>query len=264
VKRTHTATLRKKRATVQSVERAFDLLEALAAAKGELGILDLSECVHLHPSTVHRLLATLVQRGYVRQSPLTGRYALGARVLQFSRFYDQTTLRVEAYPFLERLVRASGETTNLSILDHDEAVYIDQVQSPHLVRMFAQIGRRVPLHSTGCGKILLAYLEPAERARIIREKGLPACTRNTITNPQELGRVLAQVRRCGYAVDNEEMERGVRCVAGPVRDHTGKVIAAISISGPVTRMTKERIPQLSKLVVNVCRELSMRFGYRET
>lgn len=265
MKPTRKAKSSKNRATVQSVERAFDILEALAAAKGELGILDLSERVHLHPSTVHRLLMTLLQRGYVRQSDQTGRYSLGARLLQLGRvIHDHSTIRAEAHPFLERLVQASGETTNLSILDHDEAVYIDQVESPHLVRMFAQIGRRVPLHSTGCGKVLLAYLEPAERSRIIREKGLPAYTRNTITNPKELERALAEIRRYGYAVDDEETDEGVRCVAGPVRDHTGKVIAAISISGPITRVTKEKIPHLGKLVAEACSELSVMLGYKET
>ncbi len=255
----------KNRATVQSVERAFDILETLAAEQGELGILDLSERVRLHPSTVHRLLTTLLQSGYVRQNDRTGRYSLGARLLQLGRvIHNHSTLRAEARPFLERLMQASGETTNLSILDRDEAVYIDQVESPRLVRMFAQIGRRVPWHSTGCGKVLLAYLEPAERNRILRKKSLPAYTRNTITKPRELERVLAEIRRCGYAVDDEETEEGVRCVAGPVRDHTGKVIAAISLSGPVTRMTKEKIPRLGKLVAEACAELSAILGYQGT
>jgi DNA-binding IclR family transcriptional regulator len=120
----------------------------------------------------------------------------------------------------------------------------------------------VPLHSTGCGKVLLAYLEPAERNRIITERGLPAATRNTITTPQELERAMAEVRQCGFAVDDEEHDEGVRCVAGPVHDHTDKVIAAVSLSGPTSRVTKEKIPVLSRLVTQACLELSMALGFK--
>ncbi len=259
----HRAKAVKSRTSVQSVERTFDVLEALAATDGELGILDLSNRVGLHASTVHRLLATLVLRGYARQSSQTGRYSLGPRALLLGRaFSDQSTIRAEAHPFLQRLVEASGETANLSTLDYDEAVYIDQVSSPQVVRMFAEIGRRVPLHSTGCGKVLLAYVEPAERNRIIAARGLPAVTRNTITTPQELERAMAEVRRCGFAVDDEEHDEGVRCVAGPVRDHMDKVIAAVSLSGPTSRVTKEKIPELGRLVTQACLELSMALGYK--
>ena len=252
-------------ATVQSVERSLDILEALAAASDGIGILDLSERVSLHASTVHCLLATLVHRGYVRQNSQTDRYALGPRALQLGRaFHDRSGLRAEAHPFLQHLMEASGETANLSILDHWEAVYIDQVQSPRVVRMFAEIGRRVPLHSTGCGKVFLAYLAPAEQGRIVAEKGLPANTRYTITTARELERAVAEIRRCGFAVDNEEQDEGVRCVAAPVRDHTGEVVAAISISGPTTRVTKERVPELGKLVVTICAQLSAALGYEET
>ncbi len=259
----HKAKAVKGHTSVQSVERTFDILEVLAATEGELGILDLSNRVGLHASTVHRLLATLVLRGYARQSHQTGRYSLGPRALLLGRAYsDHSTIWAEAHPFLQRLVEGSGETANLSTLDGDQAVYIDQVASPHLVRMFAVIGRRVPLHSTGCGKVLLAHLEPSERARVIHEKGLPRSTRYTISSAAELERELADIRRRGYAVDDRENDEDVRCIAGPVRDHTGKVIAALSISGPTARVTKERIPDMCRLVVTVATELSATLGHK--
>ncbi len=255
----------KNHATVQSVERTFDVLEVLAATPDDFGILDLSNRVGLHPSTVHRLLATLVHRGYARQDHKTGRYSLGSRTLSLGRaFRDHSAIRAEAHPFLQRLMEASGETANLSILDRNEAVYIDQVQCPRIVRIFAEIGRRVPLHSTGCGKVLLAYMEAAERNRIIAEQGLRASTHQTITSLRELERALTEVRRCGFAVDDEEQDEGVRCVAGPVRDHTDKVIGAVSLSGPTNRLTQDRIPGLGKLVAETCSELSAVLGYKET
>lgn len=256
------ATATSRRITVQTVERALDIMEALADVKGEIGIVELSRLVGLHASTVHRLLSSLMKRGYVNQNDQTGRYYLGSRILSLCRaFNEQTNIRAQARPFLQRLMEKSGETANLIVLDRDEAVYIDQAQSPHLIRMFAEIGRRVPLHSTGCGKVLLAYQKPEERARIMREKGLPANTPHTITSPDELEEELAKVRAQGYAIDNEEQEIGVRCVAAPVRDYTGQVVAAISLSGPTTRLSLERIEALAPLVVAACAELSASLGY---
>jgi IclR family KDG regulon transcriptional repressor len=251
------------RSKVQSVERCLDILESLAVAENSIGILDLSNRVALHPSTVHRLLSTLLARGYVRQDSRNGRYSLGARALALAQsFHERQDLRTDAHPFLQRLMQETGETANLIVLDCDEAVYVDQVPSPHLVRMFASIGRHVPLHSTGCGKVLLAHLESSERSRIFREKGLPRSTRYTITSATELERELADIRRRGYAVDDRENDEDVRCIAGPVRDHMGKVIAALSISGPTARVTKERIPDMGRLVVAIATELSAALGHK--
>ncbi len=251
------------RSKVQSVERCLDILESLAIAENGIGILDLSNRVALHPSTVHRLLSTLLTRGYVRQDNRNGRYSLGARTLALAQsFHEQHNIRNDAHPFLERLMQETGETANLIVPDCDEAVYVDQVPSPHLVRMFASIGRHVPLHSTGCGKVLLAHLESSERSRILREKGLGRSTRFTITSTTELERELADIRRRGYAVDDRENDEDVRCIAGPVHDHTGKVIAALSISGPVSRITKERVPELSRCVVRISAQISAALGHK--
>ena len=250
------------RGTVQSVERSLDILEALSAAEDGIGILDLSSRVSLHASTVHRLLGTLVTRGYVRQNPQTSRYSLGPRTLQLAHaFQDHSDLCAEAHPFLQSLMEQSGETANLVVLDRAQAVYVDQVASPRLVRMFTVIGRHVPLHSTACGKVLLAHLDPTERSRVIRENGLSAQTHYTITTAKELDRELADICRRGFAVDDQEQDEGVRCVASPVCDHTGRVVAAISISGPTTRVTKERLPELGKLVIAIAAQLSAALGY---
>ncbi len=252
------------RRQVQSVERCLDILECLADVENGLGILDLSHRVSLHPSTVHRILSTLVARGYVRQDRRNSSYSLGARTLTLAQsFGDQHDLRRDAHPFLECLMQETGETANLIILNDDEAVYLDQAASPHLVRMFARIGHRVPLHSTGCGKVLLAFLDPSDRSRILRDKNLARITRYTITSAAKLLRELAEIRRRGYALDDRENDEDVRCIAGPVRDHTGAVIAALSISGPSSRITKERVPELSRVVVKISSQISAALGYTD-
>jgi DNA-binding IclR family transcriptional regulator len=249
---------------VQSLDRALDILEALAGAGRGIGIVDLSARVGLHASTAHRLLATLVARGYARQSSRSQRYSLGTRVLQLGRsFHDRSDLRQEAHRYLQQLTAMSEETANLVMRDGDEVVYIDQVQSPHLVRMFAEIGRRVPLHSTAGGKAILAYWDPPEVRRLIADRGLPGKTSHTITAQEDLERALAEVRRSGFAIDDQEQEEGVRCVAGPVRDQTGEVVAALSLSGPTTRMTRNRIAELGPLVVTICGDLSIALGYQD-
>ncbi len=250
------------RATVQSLERALDILEALAASGQGVGIVDLSTRVSLHVSTVHRLLATLVRRGYARQHAHSGQYALGFRLLNFSRaVQEQSDLRTEARTYLMRLTENSGETSNLIVLHQNQAMYIDQVQSPRLARIFAEIGRCVPLHSTGGGKAILACLGEEERAALLAGHNLESLTPHTITSIEALEQVLMQVRAQGYAVDDEEQEEGVRCVAAPVRDHTGRVAAALSVSGPTSRMTRERITELGQIVVAACEELSREIGY---
>ena len=247
------------RSRVQSLDRALDILEALAGAGRGIGIVDLSARVGLHASTVHRLLATLVARGYARQSPRSQRYSLGTRVLQLGRsFHDRSDLRQEAHRYLQQLTEKSGETANLVMRDDDEVVYIDQVQSPHLVRMFAEIGRRVPLHSTAGGKAIY-FWDPAECT--LGDEG--SANSHTITSQEDLELALAEVRRCGFAIDDQEQEEGVRCVGGPVRDQTGDVVAALSLSGPTTRMTRSRIAELGPLVVTVCGDLSAALGYQE-
>ena len=250
------------RATVQSVERSLDILEALAASGQGIGIVELSSRVSLHVSTVHRLLATLVSRGYARQHAHSGQYALGFRLLSFSQAVrEQSDLRTEARNYLMRLTEQSGETSNLVVLHQSQAMYVDQVQSPRLARIFAEIGRCVPLHSTGGGKAILACFGDEDRAEFMAGHKLESLTPHTITTRDALDQALAQVRLQGYAVDDEEQEEGVRCVAAPVRDHTGQVVAALSVSGPTSRMARERIAELAAMVVDSCVELSRELGY---
>ncbi len=245
------------------MERTLDLLEALAEG-GESGIAQLSARVGLHASTVHRLLSTLISRGYVRQNPETGRYLLGLKALDVARAVrDHLDLRMEAAPILQKLMRDSGETANLAVLDDRQIVYLEQVSSPGwMLRMFVQVGARAPLHSTAAGKVLLAHLAEPELRRILSSYSLDPYASRTIVDSGVLLAELEDVRSQGYATDYGEQEEGVSCIAGPVRDHTGWVVAAISISGPWIRITEERVRSLVPLVREACDRLSLALGYR--
>lgn len=250
--------------TVQSVERTLDILEALAD-RGEAGIAQLSHQVGLHASTVHRLLSTLIARGYVRQNHETGRYQVGLKALDVARAVrDHLDLRMEALPILRELMQKSGETANLAVLDGQHLVYLEQVSSPGwMLRMFVQVGARAPLHSTASGKVLLANLPEVELNKKLANYSLTPYAGRTIVDKGVLLSELADVRRDGYATDYGEQEEGVSCVAGPVRDFTGRVVAAISISGPWIRITPERVSVLVPIISESCARLSTALGYKE-
>jgi IclR family transcriptional regulator, acetate operon repressor len=217
---------------VQSVERALDVLELLAGA-GPLGLSDVAAGAGLPEGTAHRLLRTLIVRGYVRQGH-DRRYALGTRPLGLGDAARRATV-AGSTPFLARLVEISGETANLAVLEGDHVVYVAQVPSAHRLRLFAEVGRHVAAHSTAVGKVMLAGLSDREVSELVARTGLPPRTPRTLTSASALLDELARIRRTGWAVDDEEEETGVRCVAVPVLDD-GRVVAAMSVSGPTSRM----------------------------
>jgi IclR family acetate operon transcriptional repressor len=237
---------------VQSIERAFDLLEMLADADGALGLSELATASGLPLPTVHRLMRTMVNRGYVRQEA-SRRYTLGSRLIRLGETSSRmlgTWLR----PFLAQLVQLTGETANLAMLDGDEVVYMAQVPSPHQMRMFTEPGRRVRPHSTAVGKALLAQLPPADARAVLERSGMPAATPTTITDPDVLLAHLEVIRKQGYAVDEGEQEVGVRCFAVAVPDAPAAL--AISISGPQTRMTDDAAARIVPALTRIAGEMS--------
>ena len=236
------------RRSVQSVDRALDLLEALASADGEVSITALATRTSLHVSTVHRLLATLLRRGYVRQNPETSRYYAGAKLATLGdRGTRYGELRTRARPILRTVAEQTRESTNLVVLDDLMAVYIDSIPSPQAVRLFAQVGNRVPLHATGAGKALLAALPQARRDALIDRLELRPYTAHTLVEPAALRRALDEIRERGFAIDEEEYDEGVRCVAVPVGglDHA---VAALSVSAPAMRLSRQRCVELAPLL----------------
>lgn len=248
--------------TVQSIERAIRIMEELATEKEGMGVTELSHRVQLHKSTVHRILNTLLQYGYVEQNPNTERYRLGMKLLYLGgAILDRMDIRREAHDALNALAEEVNETVHLVVPEGDRAIYVDKIDSKRTIRMYSQIGRRAPYHASAVGKAILAFLPQEEVERII-SKGLEKYTKNTITDPEKLKKHLEMIRQKGYAVDDEENEVGIRCVGAPVFDHTGMVIAAISISGPIVTVTKEKIAELSEKVMESARRISEKMGWK--
>ena len=222
---------------VQSVERTFDLLEYILSAGGEMGISEAAVESGLPLPTIHRLLQTLVARGYVRQQP-SRRYALGPRLIPIGDGAQRMVGRW-AQRHLEGLAEVTGETANMALLDGDLAIYVAQVPSRHPMRMFTEIGRRVSLHCTGIGKVLLAQMSESKARELLKRTGMSAQTDKTITDLDTLIEQLVSIRQLGYALDDGEQEVGVRCVAVPVPD--GRSLLTLSVSGPESRISYEAI-----------------------
>jgi len=240
---------------VQSIERAFGLLETMADAGGLVGLTRLAAASGLPLPTIHRLVRTLVSLGYVRQDS-SRQYALGPRLIRLGEGASRL-IGLWARPHLTTLVDALGESANLAVLDGSEVVYMAQVPGRHSMRMFTEVGRRVSPHCTAVGKALLSQMGRDQVADVLSRTDLVAHTEFTITDPTEYLAELHRVRARGYAVDEGEFEVGVRCVA--VALDGGPARAALSVSGPTTRMTDEllerAVPHLRAAAVALVAEL---------
>ncbi len=248
---------------IRSVAKALMILDLLAASQREMSLAELAREMDLPKSTLHGLLSTLRDYGYIEQSAFDGRYRLGVRLFEIGNAVaNNWDVRRVAAPYIQQLVEELEETVHLVILDKGEVLYIDKRESRQSLRIVSQVGMRLPAHCTGVGKVLLAYLHPGEVKRIIALKGLPRYTRNTITDPHRLEAELEKIRSQGYAIDNEEIMDSLRCVAAPLREYNGKVCAAISVSGPAARMDGERLQLVIDRITRTAAEISARLGYR--
>jgi DNA-binding IclR family transcriptional regulator len=249
---------------VQAVDRALAIMETLARAGSPMMLSTISAELKLNISTVHRLLNALMTHGLVEQEPYQGRYRLGIKAFEIgNRALYSLDIRAIARPALLQLVDDFNETSNLAILDKYEVVYIDQVESSNIIKMLARPGTRAPAYCTGAGKVLLAYLNESQLNLFLQEVPLLPYTATTIIDPLQLREELQQIRQQGFALDHGEREEGVRCIAAPVFNHEGKVIGAISVSGPANRMSVELMHgKLATAVVQVARDIGRHLGYR--
>jgi len=252
---------------VQTIERASSILDILGQSSQGISIRELSAKLKLPKGTSHRLLSSLSYFGYVRQDPKTKDYFLGLKFVELGQILlSQLDLRKEAEPFLRDLAERTKETIHLVILDRNEIVYIDKVetdQNPSGLKMASRIGLRNPAHSSAVGKMILANFPEEELQSFFKEKSLLRRTENTITDPIQLREHLKSVRKQGYAVDDEENEKGIRCVAAPIYNETGKTVAAISITAPAFRVTRKIIQEtLKKEVMETALKISRRLGFR--
>jgi DNA-binding IclR family transcriptional regulator len=245
----------------QVVDRVVDILEAFLWLGPQLGVSELSRALGLKKATTHRLLGSLRRRDFVAQDPITRRYRLGIKLWELgSRATSQIGWVDRAQPFLQQLTDQTGETAHLAVLDDGEVLYIDKVESTHSLRMPSQVGRRLPAHCTGVGKALLAHLPAVDVASIMTRRGMARFTHHTITNLGALQADLTEVRRRGYSIDDEEIEDGLRCIGAPVRDHSGRVVAAVSIAGPASRLPDSDLPRQGALVLAATRAISTALG----
>lgn len=229
---------------LQGVTRVLDVLEAVADL-GPASLAEIATAAGLPKSGAHRMLQSLVERGYVVQDDATRAYRLGLGALRLATSsLDHVELRPAARPHLERLAQATGETVHLVTIETGGVVYLDKVDSAKAVRMASRVGMRGDLHSTACGKAVLAHLPADEVDAVVASHGLAAHTERTITDPAHLRAELRTIRSRGWALDDQENEPDVRCVAMPVIDAEGRPVAAVSVSAPAYRLPLARVRDL--------------------
>lgn len=249
----------------QSVEKVFQIIETMAESREPLRLQDISLKVEMPASTTLRLITTLINCGYANQDPNTLRYSLSLKFMHIgSLVSSQTSIRDIAHPYLVELSRKCKESVCMAIEQNMEVVYIDVIDGPDgMLRITQRIGKIAPMHSTGVGKLMLLNYDLKELNNIISIKGLDSLTPNTITTKEELLKELENIKDKGYALDNEECELGARCISAGIKDYSGKIVAGISVSGPITRMTMEYIDIIKNTVMDTAKKISEMLSYKE-
>lgn len=247
-----------------AVARALSILEAVAQRGGGMTNSELSRRLDIPKSTASYILRALERRGYLRRERSTGKYRLGLKVLTLSRSVTTgSDVRDVALPVLKQFVERSHLTVHLAILDQGRAVYIEKVEAPGFIKMDTWVGHRVAVHTTGVGKALVSYLPEIEVETILKERGLQKRTLKTITARAKFMRELEKVRAQGYALDDEENSVGVRCVAAPIFNNQGTVVAALGTSATTNQIDQDNLPKIASLVKEAARKISHQLGHQE-
>lgn len=244
------------KSSIQVIERMMQLLDALAGHGAPVNLKQLALQTKLHPSTAHRILGVMVENRLVdRVEP--GMYRLGIRLLELGNLVkSRISVRQEALPYMHGLHQRLGETVNLSVRHEDEVVYIERTSASNsMMRVVHIIGARAPLHITAVGKVFLSHDAPERSRQYIERTGLPRYTENTLTDPQTLMRELDKIRRQGYALDNEEAEKGVSCIGAGIYNDEGKIVAGLSVSAPSDRLNKAWATQVKQTAENISRAI---------
>ncbi|MDE2228449.1 MAG: IclR family transcriptional regulator [Alphaproteobacteria bacterium] len=248
--------------SVQALERGLKLLALIAEADG-LSLTSLAQRAGIAPSTAHRILATLKASGFVHCDEAHGGYLIGVHAFRVGSAFLRNRKLVDAgRPIMRRLMEESGETANMGIEDDGYVVFVSQMESHQSVRAFHRPGSRSPLHASSIGKAIMAALADETATERLHRSGMPKFTARTIVDPKALLADLAQVRKRGWAIDDEERAEGLRCVGSAVYNEHGEVIGAISVSGPTVRMTEERLGELGPMVKRAAADITDRIGGR--
>jgi DNA-binding IclR family transcriptional regulator len=224
---------------------------------------ELSETLNIYPSTIHRILDTLHYLGYIEKRLDSDEYQIGLRAIELGLVkLDQISLIKEANPYLEALSKEMNENVYLGVLFEGEVMYEAKKEALRKISLITHVGTRAPVYCTSLGKVLIANLPPKEREKILGDKPLQRLAKNTIIDRKVLEKEIVKVQKLGYAIDDEEYENEIRCVAAPIRSHQGEVIAAVSISGPSYRFTPDREATMVKAVIETAKEISIRLGWK--
>lgn len=246
--------------TIKSLDRAMEVFEYLSETRGKT-LTGIADEMGQSPATVYRILVTLEGRGLVEFDAETQAWHIGPRAFVIgARFLRRTSLVERARPILRQLMEVTGETANLGIEREGAVLFVSQVETHANIRAFFPPGTLSPMHSSGIGKALLAEMDEARLARLLKMRPLEAFTARTITDPQALRDDLAAVRRRGYSIDDEEKNPGMRCIAAPVFDATGEAVAGISVSGPTARVSPDDMARMSRPVIEAARTLTLAIG----
>ncbi|EOI2494097.1 MULTISPECIES: DNA-binding transcriptional repressor XynR [Enterobacter] len=247
---------------IQSVERAMQILDLFNEQATELKITDISKLMGLSKSTLHSLLKTLQLHGYIDQNPENGKYRLGMKLVERGHFVvGSIDIRQKAKGWLTELSRRTGQTTHLGILDGREGVYIEKIEGKLAAIAYSRIGRRLPVHATAIGKVLIAWLDEAELNALLEGYQYTTFTPSTLATREALLDALKKTREHGYALDSEENEQGVRCVAVPVWNHESRVIAALSLSTLTSRVDDAELANFREQLQQAGLQLSRALGY---
>jgi len=248
---------------IKVLTKTFAVLEILLEHRSPMSMSEISEKLGFYPSTVHRILDTLKYGGYVEQNSTTQKYQLGLKLLELGMGkLHQIDLVKEAKPFLRDLAKKCNETVHLGIFEDTNVLYLAKEESSQTIRMISYVGRRAPLHCTALGKVLLAFLPSTERNDILARIELSKLTDKTIIDKKQLEIELNKIEQKGMGWDREENEKDVRCIAAPIRDYQGRVIAAVSVSSPAYRVNKENQDHLQEELITTCQKISSRLGFK--
>lgn len=246
-----------------AVERALAMLEAVAHTSEGLSNAEISRKLGIPKSSASYILRTLETHGYLTRDGESAKYRVGLKILSLSRgALGGLDIRTIALPVMRRLMQHTGLTCHLAVLDGAEAVYVEKVEPEGFIRMDTWVGRRMRVHATSVGKAIVAYLPPEELEQIVKKAGMERRTPKTITSLPRLLKELEKVRAQGFAVDDEENNLGARCVAAPIFDERGEIIASVGLSGPTQQVSPQTMPRILESLKDAARHISMGMGYR--
>lgn len=255
---------RKPKYPIKVLLNTFSIIDILINKKKSISLSELVVELNLYPSTIHRILDTLNYIGYVEKEIGTDKYQLGLKAIELGTAkLSQIDLIKESSIYLEKLSEKFNENVYLGVLFEGEVMFMAKKEAPRAIRYITHVGTRAYLHCTALGKVLLASLSLNEREKVIGNKSLPRLTKNTIVNKKELEKELGKIRKLGYAVDCEEYENEIRCLAAPITDHNRKVIAAISISGPSYRFNLDKQKSMIKAIITTSDKISSKLGFKK-